>query len=232
MVISINKKLVVATISVLLVVQLVLLVVISVTTLGVAVEDTVYYNYTVVIDAGHGGIDGGVVGVNGTKESDLNLAYSKTLGKIFSSCGFNVVYTRTGTGGLYGLATAGFKKRDMQARKEIIEKNNADMVISVHMNKYQDSSRSGPQVFFQEKATGGQQLASSIQTNLNNKTGNKHSALSGDFYICRCSGAVSVIVECGFLSNPQEEQMLNDSQYQEELMQTVFGGVMLYLYNK
>ena len=106
-------------------------------------------DFTVVIDAGHGGIDGGVVGVDGVKESALNLAYSKTLGEIFERAGFNVVYTRKNEGGLYGLATNGFKLRDMKERKRIIEEAQPDLMISVHMNKFSASYRSGPQVFYQ-----------------------------------------------------------------------------------
>ena len=78
-------------------------------------------DFTVVIDAGHGGIDGGVVSKSGVKESTLNLAYSKTLGELFKNAGFNVVYTRTTEDGLYGLPTNGFKRRDMQERKRIAE---------------------------------------------------------------------------------------------------------------
>ena len=120
-------------------------------------------DFTVVIDAGHGGVDGGVVGANGSKESDLNLLYAKALGDAFLHRGFGVVYTRTNQGGLYGLPTKGFKMRDMNKRKQVIADSNAQLVLSIHMNTYSNPSRSGPQVFFQKGSNGGQLLANSIQ---------------------------------------------------------------------
>ena len=90
---------------------------------------------TIVIDAGHGGIDAGVYGVNtDVKESDINLAIAKELRGCFVNAGFNCVMTRSTQAGLYGSTSKGFKMRDMQKRKEIIEECNADMVISIHQN--------------------------------------------------------------------------------------------------
>ncbi|MCM1043280.1 MAG: N-acetylmuramoyl-L-alanine amidase [Corallococcus sp.] len=215
--------------AVLCAVQLVLTAYLCVSTFGN--EQTSLLDFTVVIDAGHGGIDGGVVGFAGTRESDLNLQYAATLGEIFKNCGFNVVYTRTDKGGLYGTYSAGFKRRDMEKRKEIILASRPDIVISVHMNKFGDSSRSGPQVFFQEGRDDGKRLADSVQLALNKFTGNSHAALRGDFYVTRAADAASIIVECGFLSNPDEEQKLNTEQYMRSLTEIVFEGVMLYLYS-
>ena len=113
-------------------------------------EKTSVVDFTVVIDAGHGGMDGGVVSATGVRESDLNLQYAKTLGELFRRSGFNVVYTRKTKDGLYGLPTKGFKLRDMKKRREIILQSQPNLVISVHMNKFPQSSRSGPQVFFQK----------------------------------------------------------------------------------
>ncbi len=187
-------------------------------------------DFTVVLDAGHGGIDSGVV-ANGLKESDLNLQYTKTLGEFFARGGFNVVYTRKTRDGLYGLATNGFKSRDMQKRKEIIVGAQPNLVISVHMNKFSQSTRSGPQVFFQKGAEQGQKLAESLQKVFNNFTGNNHEAIGGDFYICRESPCTAVIVECGFLSNAQDAAKLKTEDYCQEICARIFDGVMLYLYS-
>ena len=188
-----------------------------------------YIDFTVVIDAGHGGVDGGVV-ANGVKESDLNLQYSQTLGEYFAQRGFNVVYTRKTNDGLYGLATNGFKMRDMLKRKEIIQEAQPNLVISVHMNRFASSARSGPQVFFQEDAKQGQLLAQSMQRVFNSFTGNRHEAIAGNFFICRESPSPAVIVECGFLSNPDEALRLQTEQYRQTLCSKIFEGVMLYLY--
>lgn len=193
-------------------------------------QNTSLIDFTVVIDAGHGGIDGGVVGVDGVKESTLNLAYAKQLGEVFERSGFNVVYTRKNEGGLYGLPTKGFKQRDMKARKAVIDDARANLVISVHMNKFSASYRTGPQVFYQEGKQDGQTLATSLQRVFNDYTGNHHEAIAGDYYICREISCPAVIVECGFLSNAEECAELQTDAYREQICNFIFSGVMLYLY--
>ena len=196
-----------------------------------SLEKTTLIDFTVVIDAGHGGIDGGVVGVDGVKESTLNLAYAKTLGEIFERGGFNVVYTRKTEGGLYGLPTKGFKQRDMQERKNIIDKAHPNLMISVHMNKFSQSYRSGPQVFYQAGKTDGQFLAESLQRVFNDFTGKNRQAIAGDYYVCRETNCPAVIVECGFLSNAEECQALQTDVYREQICSQIYNGVMLYLYS-
>ncbi len=197
---------------------------------NLSVKNTNLIDFTVVLDAGHGGIDGGVVGVDGTKESSLNLAYAETLGEIFQTAGFNVVYTRKGEGGLYGLPTKGFKQRDMLERKRIIDEADPNLMISIHMNKFGESYRSGPQVFFQDDKDDGRDLAESIQRVFNEFTGKARQALGGDFFVCRETDCPAVIVECGFLSNPQECAELQTEQYRNKVCQQIFNGTMLYLY--
>lgn len=195
-----------------------------------AQSDKSLIDFTVVIDAGHGGIDGGVVSKSGVKESSLNLAYSKTLGRIFENAGFNVVYTRTTEDGLYGLPTNGFKRRDMQARKAVADKAKPNLLISVHMNRFSAGYRSGPQVFYQQGKEDGRILAQSLQRVFNDSTGNSHSAIAGDYYICRELDCPAVIVECGFLSNDEEAELLQTEQHRDKICNLVFNGVMLYLY--
>lgn len=187
-------------------------------------------DFTVVIDAGHGGIDGGVVSKSGVKESSLNLAYSKTLGKAFKNAGFNVVQTRATEDGLYGLPTNGFKRRDMLARKKIADNARPDLLISVHMNKFSASYRTGPQVFYQQGKEDGQTLAEALQQVFNDSTGNNHAAIAGDFYICREIDCPAVIVECGFLSNDAEAALLQTEEHRQMICDLIFKGVMLYLY--
>lgn len=119
----------------------------------------------VVIDAGHGGIDAGVRGItSGVKESDINLSISYFLKDYFTSAGFETVLTRKSQAGLYGLPTKGFKLRDMQARRQIIEEYGADMVISVHQNFYSDRTRRGAQVFFNKDSESGKNLPCACRT--------------------------------------------------------------------
>ena len=185
----------------------------------------------IVIDAGHGGIDAGVRGVStSTKESDINLAISRQLKSYFISAGFKVVMTRTNNGGLYGSSTSGFKKRDMQKRKEIIEECNADMVISVHQNFCPIPSRRGGTVFFDKSSEVGRELAACIQNSLNNmeECVSKNTALTGDYFMLKCTKSPSVIVECGFLSNGEDDKLLNSEEYQKKIAYAIFKGAVSF----
>ncbi len=185
----------------------------------------------IVLDAGHGGVDAGVSGVTtGAKESDLNLAIVKKLEEQFTNAGMAVVLTRSSEAGLYGIATTGLKKKDMQKRKEIIMKAQPDLVISIHLNAYSVSTRRGAQVFFKDNDERSNLLAKSLQTELNKFGASRnYSALKGDYYILNCSPYSSVICECGFLSNPQDEALLVTEEYQQELAYVIFKGVVSYL---
>ena len=185
----------------------------------------------IVIDAGHGGIDAGVLGVNTKiKESDINLAVAKHLKGYFAEAGFKVVMTRTSNGGLYGMPTKGFKMRDMQKRKQIIEDCSADMVISVHQNSCPLESRRGGQTFFDKNSQSGKLLAQSIQKSLNEmpECVKQSDALVGDYFMLKCTDSPSVIVECGFLTNGEDEKLLSTSAYQKSVAYAIFKGAVGY----
>lgn len=185
----------------------------------------------IVIDAGHGGIDAGVHGVEtGAKESDINLAIAKKLKGYFSGAGFKVVMTRTDNSGLYGLSTKGFKMRDMKKRKQIIEDCNADMVISIHQNSCPIPSRRGGTAFFDKDSECGKALADSIQSSLNNmeECVKQSAALAGDYYMLKCTPNPSVIVECGFMTNPEDDRLLSTDEYRDKLAYAIFKGAVSY----
>ena len=186
----------------------------------------------IVLDAGHGGVDGGVSGVNSkVKESELNLKIVKKLENFLIGAGFQVVLTRSSGAGLYGTATSSLKKKDMQKRKEIIEATNPALVVSVHLNQYCLSSRRGAQVFYREDSEFSKILANSIQSSFNQMaTATREcSALTGDYYILNCTDYPSVIAECGFLSNPEEEALLITDEYQTDIAYAIFKGIVDYL---
>ena len=186
---------------------------------------------TVVIDAGHGGIDNGVQGINSkTDEADINLAISRFLKGQFTAAGFNCVMTRTNEAGLYGDTSKGFKMRDMKKRKEIIENNDTDMVISVHQNFCPLPSRRGGTVFFDKDSECGKLLAQNIQRSLNEmqECVSKNEALAGDYYMLKCTSNPSVIVECGFLSNNDDEALLITAEYQKSIAYAIFKGAISY----
>lgn len=187
--------------------------------------------YTIVLDAGHGGIDKGASGVRtGVTESEINLKIVKELENYLSSGGFNVVLTRNSENGLYGVATSNRKKKDMQKRKEIIEKANANLVVSIHLNTYTVSTRRGPQVFFRKGDNLSKCLADNVQCYLNklNDDVKDYSALSGDYFILNCSSVPSIIAECGFLSNPEDENLLITEEYQNSVAYSIYSGIVSY----
>lgn len=198
---------------------------------GVAAASAHGGDKVIVIDAGHGGVDAGVLGVKtSAKESDINFEISLYLRGYFTDAGFKVVMTRKNQGGLYGLATSGFKMRDMKKRKEIIENSGADMVISVHQNFCPIPARRGGQVFYDGGSDSGKLLAESIQNSINGmeQAVRQSSALTGDYFMLKCTKSPSVIVECGFLSNAEDEALLLDKNYQKSVAYAIFKGAVSY----
>ena len=188
----------------------------------------------IVLDAGHGGIDGGVTGITtGVKESDLNLAITLRLKQTLDDMGFETVLTRKTEAGLYDAATEGFKRRDMQRRKEIVQKADPTLLISVHQNRYPSSSVRGAQVFFRRGDFGGERLAFALQEKLNGLyqtegvKSRKHTP--SEYFMLTCTENPSVIVECGFLSSPADEKLLISTAWQKRLAESIAAGVVAYL---
>lgn len=206
---------------------------ISVSMYGLSVTVASSNNFTVVLDAGHGGIDGGVSGLKtGTPESEINLSIVKKARAYFEEAGLNCVLTRSTEAGLYGTLSKGFKKRDMQKRKEIIEEAKPVAVVSVHQNFYSSSSSRGGQVFYCKENENSRLLATAIQKGINSLDDGverDRSVLAGDYFILNCTQYPSVIVECGFLSNAEDEALLISDSYQDVLALTIFNGVIEYI---
>ena len=194
---------------------------------------TVHYDsFIVVIDAGHGGIDGGVNGKNSkVKESDLNLDIAKKLKDEFEKVGVSVIMTRSSFGGLYGTTAKGFKKRDLQKRIDIINGANADAMISIHLNYFSSPLARGATTFFKDGNQKSKALAQSIQLYFNSSSGQTRelSALKGDYYLLNQANCPSVICECGFLSNEEEEKLLLLESYRQEIATLIFKGTIAYL---
>lgn len=191
-------------------------------------------NYSVVIDAGHGGVDGGTEGVvSNARESDLNLMVAFELKEYMNEL-FDVVMTRTTREGLYGDYGSGFKRRDMLARRDIIGAANPDMVVSIHMNRFSSSYRRGAQVCYQEGDEDGKNLAICVQKTLNKyinfpQQGKNFEPIAGNYFILKCCEAPGVIVECGFLSNPEDDALLNDGDYRRELAYLIYAALSEYM---
>lgn len=189
---------------------------------------------TIVIDAGHGGVDAGVVGrTTGMKESELNLEIAFLLGDLLRGLGFSVVYTRTNDTMLTTVTSDTRKRSDMFSRGKIINSARADVVVSIHMNYFPSDVRRGAQVFFERRDERSFSLAKCVQDMLNvlnrENTKREYSPLTADKYILSCSSAASIIVECGFLSNPLDEKLFQDPQYKAALAEKIAQGICAYL---
>ena len=167
----------------------------------------------------------------GTKESDINLSLSRILQTAFEDAGFFVIQTRPTEAGLYGLATNGYKKRDMKKRAEIINGAAPALVISVHQKFFSARSRRGAQVFFKESSEKSKIFAYAVQGALNAmpECVKKSEALRGDYYILNCNDYPSVIVECGFLSNAEDEALLVTKEYQKKIAAAILEGSLTFL---
>ncbi|MBO5926284.1 MAG: N-acetylmuramoyl-L-alanine amidase [Clostridia bacterium] len=183
------------------------------------------------IDAGHGGIDKGAVSDSGTLESEINLLIASNLSEIFEKAGYSAVLTRKDGEGLYGDTSSGFKLRDLKERLKIVNESNCNLFISIHLNKYSSKLRRGAQAFYKGNDESSKKLAESIQTELNllEESKRMYDALTGDYYLLNSLKIPSVIVECGFLSNDEEEALLNTEAYRKKLAKTIYNGVVRYL---
>lgn len=194
-------------------------------------QDTPSIGYTIVIDAGHGGLDPGSIGYKTkVRESDVNLTISKKLETELKKAGITVVMTRETEEGLYGLSTNNYKKRDMAKRKEIIQNARPNMVISVHMNSYIKHNLRGAQAFYDKNSEISKKLALAVQEQFAENLEESDKGISiGDYYMLKCTEAPSIIAECGFLSNEEDEKLLLNSQYQDKIVDCIVAGVLAFL---
>lgn len=186
-------------------------------------------SYTIVIDAGHGGRDGGSVGKNRSVEKELNLKYAKKLKDKLKDKGYNVVMTRENDNGLYSMFASNKKISDMNERMKIIKKANPNLVISIHMNSFNDSSVRGANTYFKIDDDASENCATCIQKSLNTYCDAPNLLpKKGDYFMLNCSYYTSILIECGFISNPQEELLLSTDEYCEKFTDAITKGVLLY----
>lgn len=190
--------------------------------------------FTVVIDAGHGGIDGGVSGITtGVKESELNLDIARKLKTKFDKSGAKTIMTRKTEAGLYGIYSKGFKRRDMQKRKQITLNAKADVFVSIHLNYYSSPLRRGAQVFYKIDEEKSKSLADIVQAELNGgkECERDYTALAGDYYVLNEADCAAILCECGFLSNAEDEKLLLTDEYRAEIAEKIFNGIEKYRFS-
>lgn len=180
----------------------------------------------IIVDAGHGGSDKGCTGVDGRLEKEVNLEIAQKVQARLEKEGVEVVMTRETDD-----AIAPTKEEDMALREQIILTENADAFLSIHQNEYaDDSSMSGPQVFYAFQGTQGKKLAVAIQTMLNSNLdlASPRMALNVPYDLLIPGTQPSCTVECGFFSNPEEEALLQTEDYQNKLAGLIVDGIKLY----
>lgn len=193
---------------------------------------------TVIVDAGHGGDDGGAIGIDGTVEKDINLDIALKLEKILKFYGFNVIMTRTQDVMTCDDGLDSLRKRkisDIHNRFELMRKNPDAIFISVHQNKFEDSSQHGTQVFYSGNDERSKELAEAIQTSVTLTLQRKNDRVvkkSGSgIYLLYHAKIPAVLVECGFISNSDEEKKLKDESYRMKLAILIADGLLKYLSN-
>lgn len=188
--------------------------------------------YCVVLDAGHGATDPGKIGCNDAKEKDINLAIVQKLKRFLEAEDIKVVLTRESDEPLYDVSASNKKMSDMNARVSIIESTSPDLVVSIHQNSYHESSVCGPQVFYYKASEDGKRAAEILQASFDRveEIENRRIAKANDnYYLLLHTSVPMVIAECGFLSNPQEAELLIQDSYQEKVAWVLHLGILQYL---
>jgi len=192
---------------------------------------------TIVLDAGHGFPDEGAESANGVTEASINLIITKKVQSLLEQSGCNVVLTRSDENGIYDLNSKTIRAKkvsDIKNRVKIGNESSADVFISIHLNKIPQSQYYGWQTFFKQNNNESEELAKSIQEELNSsiQKENKREALkiTGKYIIEHVEIPITII-ECGFLSNTEETELLQQEEYQNKLAWGIYNGIMDYFYS-
>lgn len=185
----------------------------------------------IIIDAGHGGADPGKPGTI-LNEAEINLEIAKILEKMLTDKGFIVIMTRVTAAGVISLEGMQWDKHnDMNERKAIIDKSNAELFLSIHCNSYTDSTCRGAQVFFPPGDTASEKAAKTMQSCLSEVAEVKNSRVAmedADTRLINNNTMPSLLAECGFLSNPREEWLLSTPEYRNLIAEALFKGICIH----
>lgn len=191
----------------------------------------------VVLDAGHGVPDEGAQSEDGTTEAETNLKIAFKLQNLLEQSGCTVIMTRSDENGIYDIDSKTLKQKkisDIRNRVKIGNESSADIFVSIHLNKIPQTQYDGWQTFYKEDNEDGKRLATLIQSNLNDaiqKENNRVASKIQNIYIINNVEIPTTIVECGFLSNPQERSDLLNDSYQNRLAWGIYNGIIDYFYS-
>ena len=197
-----------------------------------AVSNEMSHQKVIVVDAGHGGADPGMIGVGGLEEKGINLAIAVKVREELESRGFTIVMTREEDVGLYDDSSHNKKAQDLQKRISIIQEVKPLLTVSIHQNSYEDSSVRGPQVFYYKDSPEGEKLAGMLQEKLNTGLEVKRPRVekgNTSYYLLKRSPGILNIIECGFLTNPDEAALLQEEAYQRKVARALAEGICEYL---
>ncbi len=186
----------------------------------------------IIIDPGHGGRDAGASGSNGVSEKDINLKISQKLKLMLEQNGYQVLLTRDNDVSLHDEGAKNKKASDIRNRKKFIKENNPKLMVSIHLNHFSESKYYGAQVFYPPDSESSKLLAKLIQDELKlkiNNNNNRQAKRIDTVLLLKDISITSVIVECGFLSNHDEELLLNTDNYQKELATAICSGILKYI---
>lgn len=191
--------------------------------------------HTVVIDAGHGGIDGGATSCTGKLESAFNLEIALRLNDLMHLLGYNTAMIRTTDTSVYteGNTIASQKVSDLKERVRIVNETDDAILLSIHQNTFSDCRYGGAQVFY-APTEGSQTLATQLQTAITetiNPGSNRKCKKAETVYLLQNVDCTAVLIECGFLSNPEEEAKLRDSEYQQRLCCVIVSALSEFLHS-
>lgn len=187
----------------------------------------------VMVDPGHGGFDPGKVGVGGTLEKDVNLSIALKLKQVLEDSGYQVLLTREEDQALCHEKASGKKLSDLKSRVSMINENKPALTVSIHQNSYSAGTK-GAQVFYYNKSEESHAFATILQETVKEKIadGNHRVEKGNDsYYMLKKTEGVFAIIECGFLSNPQEEKLLKSGDYQQKMANAIAEGIENFLYN-
>ena len=189
----------------------------------------------IVLDAGHGGLDSGAVGKSGLLEKDVNLSIVLGLRDMLEMSGFEVVLTRDEDISIYDAGTEGIRNQklsDMDNRLEIVQSHPDSIFLCIHQNNYTDPQYFGGQMFYNNNNPNNRTLAQIMQNRfaILQEGNDREIKLSGDeLFLLKSNPNPSLMIECGFLSNPEEEAKLSTWEYQQKVAFTIYGGLMEHI---
>lgn len=188
----------------------------------------------IIIDAGHGGFDPGKVGTTGTLEKDINLMIAQKIKVVLEESGYTVVMTRETDMALCDASAKKKKLEDLKARVSLINEKKPALTISIHQNSYSAGTK-GAQVFYYKNSEESHAFATIMQETVKEvmDDGNHRVEKGNDsYYMLKKTEGIFAIIECGFLSNPQEEVLLNSDNYQQKMAEAIAEGIENFLYNR